>query len=327
MSHDPLRPTTLGEFAGQPRLTHDLSVILGAARKRGGVCDHILLAGPQGLGKTTLAGIIANELSLPMHTIAAPSIERPGDLVAVLSGLQRPAVVFIDEIHALERRTEETLYQAMEDGSIDFVTGEGRSARTLRLKLPEFVLVGATTQAGRLTAPLRDRFGFIGRLTLYDDQTLATIVGRSANLLGLRVDADAALLIAGRSNGTPRIANRWLRRVRDWAEMHDHDNIDLTVAQSALADFGVDELGLDTLAREILLSLVSNFNGGPVGLSTLATSIGEATSTVEEMYEPALMRHGLLVRTPRGRMATARTYRHLELPVPAHLEAAPTLDL
>jgi Holliday junction DNA helicase RuvB len=321
-----MRPARLGDFTGQPKITHDLSIMIGAAKKRGSVCDHILLYGPPGLGKTTLAGIVANELGLPLVTLSAPGIEKTGDIVSVLSGITSPTVVFIDEIHALPTASEEMLYSAMEDGALDFVVGEGRNARSIRIKLAPFVLVGATTQAGSLSAPLRDRFGFMGRLDLYAEDDLARIVSRSANLLGMQLTDDAALVIAGRSTGTPRVANRWLRRVRDWAEMHDQDTVTAEVAVTALDGYGLDPLGLDPLGREILRSIIQNFAGGPVGASTLASSVGESVRTLEEMYEPNLMRQGLIARTPRGRVATVEAYRHLGLTAPGQDDtAAPTL--
>lgn len=317
MNHtDPLRPATLAEFHGQEKLTRDLGVMLGAAKKRGRVCDHILLYGPPGLGKTTLAGIIAHEMNLPLVSLTAPGLERPGDIVSVLAGLSVPTVVFIDEIHALPVAVEEMLYSAMEDGVLDFIVGEGTKAKALKLQLKPFVLVGATTQAGALSAPLRDRFGFMARLNLYDDDALSGILSRSAALMGVTVDDDACTIIARRCNGTPRVANRWLRRVRDWAEMHDHDTIDAAIAVEAMDEYGVDALGLDPLARDILRTVIQTFSGGPVGASTLASAIGESVRTLEEVYEPSLMRHGLLARTPRGRVATERAYRHLGLELP-----------
>jgi Holliday junction DNA helicase RuvB len=308
---DPLRPVSLADFGGQPQLTHDLGVLITAARQREQNPDHVLLAGPPGLGKTTLAQIIATETGQPLVATSAPALERPGDLVAMLTGLSTPTVVFVDEIHALARRTEEMLYSALEDGHVDVVIGEGPSARSVRIRLQPFTLVGATTQMGLLTAPLRDRFGFLGRLMPYADDDLAVIVSRSAGKLGIDVDTAAAVEIARRSRGTPRVANRWLRRVRDWAQVNGHDQVTRDVADQALTNYGIDELGLDQLGRDILMSAIANFNGGPVGLGALAASIGETESTIEQVYEPSLMARGLWARTPRGRVVTDTGYRHV----------------
>ena len=313
---DALRPRTLDDFGGQPDLVRDLRVLLGAANSRGQLCDHVLLSGPPGLGKTTLAGLIAGELGIPMITTTAPALAKPGDVAALLSSLREPTVVFIDEIHALSIISEEILYPAMEDGVLDLVVGEGSKSRSLRIALAPFVLVGATTAAGSLSAPFRDRFGFQGRVKLYEQSDLAAIVSRSATLLGVDCDTDAALVIAGRSRGTPRVANRWLRRVRDWSQVNGETLIDARVATDALEAFGVDRLGLDELGREILLSLISQFSGGPVGVNTLAAAVGEAPNTLEEVYEPHLMRAGLLARTPRGRVATDAAWTHLGLVAP-----------
>ena len=310
---DSLRPASLADFAGQPQLSHDISVLVGAARTRGQNPDHVLLAGPPGLGKTTLAQIVALELGQPLVSTSAPALERPGDLIALLTALRGPTVVFVDEVHSLVRRTEELLYSAMEDGHVDVIIGEGTSARSLRVKLQPFTLVGATTQMGLLTAPLRDRFGFIGRLVPYADDDLARIVARSAKLLGVDVDTDAAMEIAKRSRGTPRVANRWLRRVRDWAQVEGHDVVTGPIAVNALNRYGIDELGLDQLGRDIVISAIANFAGGPVGLAALAASIGEVESTIEQVYEPSLMARGLWQRTPRGRVVTDAGYRHVGL--------------
>lgn len=317
--HDPLRPQTLAEFGGQPGLVTELSYVLAGARAREELAPHVLLAGPPGLGKTTLAGIIANELDLPLVATSGPAVEKPGDLAGLLVSLTAPSVVFIDEIHRLAPTVEEMLYTAMEDGRIDILIGDGPgSSRAIPMTLEPFVLVGATTRAGMLGGPLRDRFGYIGRLELYDTETLAAIVTRSADLLGANLTPQAALAVASRSRGTPRIANKWLRRVRDVADSSGAGaHIDGPLAESALAVFGVDELGLDKVDRTILTTLVTSFNGGPVGVSTLAAAVNEEVGTLEEMHEPYLMRVGLINRTPRGRMATAATYTHLGLTVPA----------
>lgn len=321
-SNDPLRPLSLETFSGQPDVVRELSIILGAATHRGEVPPHLLLTGPPGLGKTTLAGIVAAETKLPLVATSAPLLEKPGDLVALLVNLVTPSVVFVDEIHQLFKNVEETLYTAMEDGHIDIVVGEGaRRAKTIRMPLEPFVLVGATTKSGLLGGPFRDRFGYVARLKPYEQDVLATIVTRSATLLGTPIDHDAAALIAARSRGTPRIANHWLRRVRDYAQTMDLATVTADVAGRALAAFGVDELGLDGGDRELLTALCAQFGGGPVGVGTLATAIGETASTVEEVHEPYLMRTGMLGRTPRGRIATPAAYRHLGLPVPARLLA------
>jgi Holliday junction DNA helicase RuvB len=313
---DALRPRSLDEFSGQPELVRDMRILLGAANSRNQLCDHVLLSGPPGLGKTTLAGLISTELSIPLIITSAPALTKPGDVASLLSSLREPSVVFIDEIHSLPTSAEELLYPALEDGMLDLVIGEGNKARSLRVPLQPFVLVGATTASGLLSGPLRDRFGFQARLKLYQESDLANIVERSAGLLGLDCTPEAALVIAGRSRGTPRVANRWLRRVRDWAQVNNLPHIDADVAETALEAFGVDRLGLDELGREILLSLISQFAGGPVGVSTLAAAVGESPNTLEEVYEPHLMRAGLLARTPRGRVATDAAWTHLGLVPP-----------
>lgn len=313
MSTTNLRPTNLTEFAGQQQLVRDLTILLGAARERRECPDHILLAGPPGLGKTTLANIVAQELALPMVSTSAPAIAKPGDLLALLTGVSTPSVVFVDEIHALERRAEELLYTAMEDRHVDMIIGEGVNARTIRLELQPFTLIGATTQMGMLSAPLRGRFGFLGRLVPYTETELAGIVTRSAKVLGVTIETEAAQIIARRSQGTPRIANRWLRRVRDWAQMHQRETIDAKTAKESLEEFGIDELGLDPLARDILQTAIAQFNGGPVGIGSLAAAVGEAESTISDVYEPHLLREGLLTRTRQGRIVTEKGWKHLGL--------------
>jgi len=314
MSSTPnLRPATLADFAGQQQLVRDLTILLGAARERRECPDHILLAGPPGLGKTTLANIVAQELALPLVSTSAPAIAKPGDLLALLTGISTPSVVFVDEIHALERRAEELLYTAMEDRHVDMIIGEGVNARTIRLELQPFTLIGATTQMGMLSAPLRGRFGFLGRLVPYTETELAGIVTRSAGVLNVAIDTDAAEVIARRSQGTPRIANRWLRRVRDWAQMHQRETIDAKTAKESLEEFGIDELGLDPLARDILQTAIAQFNGGPVGIGSLAAAVGEAESTISDVYEPHLLREGLLTRTRQGRIVTEKGWKHLGL--------------
>jgi Holliday junction DNA helicase RuvB len=313
-----LRPRTLEEFSGQPGVTAELRIVLGGVRARGErVCTHMLFAGPPGLGKTTLAGIVAAELDLPMVTTAGPLLDKPGTLATLLMSLDQPTVVFIDEIHRIPLPVQEMLYSAMEDGRIDVVAGEGPGATVYPLQVEPFVLIGATTEAGRLARPFLDRFGYVGRLDLYDTTTLAGIVTRSADLLGMPITADAAAMVAARSRGTPRVANQLLGRVRDLASVTGADVIDTDLAGRALDVFGVDSAGLGKVDRRILHTLVTQFGGGPVGLTTLAAAVGEDPVTVEAYHEPYLLRSGLLRRTLRGRTATADTYTYLGLPVPA----------
>jgi len=311
-----LRPRTLEEFVGQRELKALLEIILEAARRRAQAVDHILLAGPPGLGKTSLASIVAAEMGVTIHITSGPAIERAGDLAAMLSQLGEGDVLFIDEIHRLPRVVEEVLYPAMEDFQIDIVLGKGPAARSIRLDLPRFTLVGATTRTGSITGPLRDRFGLVARLDYYEASELELIVTRAAGILGVQADEDGAREIARRARGTPRIANRLLRRVRDFAEVKGDGTVDLATASAGLALFGVDERGLDKVDRAILSAICERFSGGPVGLSTLAISVGEQTETVEDVYEPFLIQGGLLMRTPRGRVATAAAFAHLGLAAP-----------
>ncbi len=314
-----LRPRTLSDFVGQRELKDKLGVILGAARRRGQAADHLLFAGPPGLGKTTLAHIIAVEMDAELHITSGPALERSGDLAAILTKLEDGDVLFIDEIHRLPRVVEEVLYPAMEDFQLDLVLGKGPAARTLRLDLPRFTLVGATTRTGLITGPLRDRFGLVERLDYYEPADLESIVARAARILGVRVDTEGAFEIAKRSRGTPRIANRLLRQVRDFSEVHRDGIVDGAIAKDGLTFFGVDDLGLDKQTRAIILSLCTRFGGGPVGLSTLAISVSEPTETVEDVYEPYLIQQGLLMRTPRGRVATLTAWQHLGLLPPTSL--------
>ncbi|MGD9694536.1 MAG: Holliday junction branch migration DNA helicase RuvB [Thermoleophilia bacterium] len=312
-----LRPRRLDDFIGQERVKQQLAIFLEAARQREEALDHVLLAGPPGLGKTSLAGIVANELGVAFHVTSGPVLERKGDLAAVLTALGPHDVLFIDEIHRLNRAVEEVLYPAMEDFQLDVVIGQGPTARTLRLDLPRFTLVGATTRTGLLTTPLRGRFGVHQRLDYYEAGDLAAIVRRSGRLLGVQIDEEGAGELARRARGTPRIANRLLRRVRDVAQVRGMPSIDSAVAREALTLLEVDDMGLEELDRQILRRLVETFEGRPVGLGTLADSVGEAPDTIEDVYEPYLLQEGLLTRTPRGRVATARAYRHLGLIPPS----------
>jgi len=306
-----LRPKQMSDYIGQDKVKENLSVYIQAARGRGEALDHVLLYGPPGLGKTTLAGIIANEMGVNIRITSGPAIEKQGDLAALLTNLQEGDVLFIDEIHRLNRSVEEVLYPAMEDRALDIIIGKGPSARSIRLDLPNFTLVGATTRVGQLSAPLRDRFGVIMRLELYTPQELAIIVKRSASILGIDIDDEGAAQIAARSRGTPRIANRLLKRSRDFAEVKYNGVITREAAADALSRMEVDELGLDATDRRLLTAMIKNYNGGPVGLETIAAAIGEEAVTIEDVYEPYLMQIGFLSRTPRGRCASPAAYKHL----------------
>lgn len=309
-----LRPKTLAEYEGQEKVKENLKVYIEAAKIRGDVLDHVLLYGPPGLGKTTLSGIIANEMGVNIRITSGPAIEKQGDLVALLTNLAENDILFIDEIHRLPRTVEEILYPAMEDCEIDIIVGKGPSARSIRLTLPHFTLIGATTRAGQLSTPLRDRFGVVLKLELYTPDELASIVMRSAKILDIRIDEAGAREIASRSRGTPRIANRLLKRVRDFAQVMGNGKIDLEIASYALKKLEIDELGLDNVDRRMLTTIIKNYGGGPVGLETLAATVGEEAVTIEDVYEPYLMQIGYLSRTPRGRCATRLAYEHLSIP-------------
>jgi Holliday junction DNA helicase RuvB len=311
-----LRPKKLQEFVGQHRVRKQLSLLLDAAIARGAPADHILLSGPPGLGKTTLAMIIAEEMNAPIRITSGPAITHAGDLASILSSLIEGEVLFLDEIHRMSRPAEELLYLAMEDFRVDVIVGKGAGATSIPLELPHFTLIGATTRAGLLPSPLRDRFGFTAQLDFYENEELDLIVQRSSNLLDIKINSEAALEIASRSRGTPRVANRLLRRVRDFAEVNKAKNVDLNHAQAALAIYEVDEIGMDRLDKSVLTALIKNFNGGPVGVSTLAMAVGEEIETIESLAEPFLVRMGFLARTPRGRVATAAGWMHLGIKPP-----------
>ncbi|MBR4868688.1 MAG: Holliday junction branch migration DNA helicase RuvB [Clostridia bacterium] len=322
-----LRPKCLEEYIGQEKAKENLSIYIEAAKTRGESLDHVLLHGPPGLGKTTLSNIIAAEMGVNIRITSGPAIEKQGDLAALLTNLNEGDVLFIDEIHRLSRNVEEILYPAMEDFSVDIIIGKGPSARSIRLDLPHFTLIGATTRSGQLSAPLRDRFGVILRLELYTPEELAAIVTRSAGILGIEIDEEGALEIASRSRGTPRIANRLLKRVRDVAQVMYDSKINLEVAQDALTRFEIDELGLDDFDRKLMHTMARHYSGGPVGLETLAASLGEEAVTIEDVCEPYLMQLGFLSRTPKGRILTATAYEHLGLTPPVKTNPQQQLDL
>lgn len=315
-SESTLRPQTLQDYIGQKKATDNLKIFIEAAKIRKEPLDHVLFYGPPGLGKTTLAGIIANEMGVNLKVTSGPAIEKPGEMAAILNGLQENDVLFVDEIHRLNRQVEEVLYPAMEDYAIDIMIGKGPGARSVRLNLPKFTLVGATTRAGMLTAPLRDRFGVVNRLEFYTDRELMTIILRSARVLGVEIEESGAMELARRSRGTPRLANRLLKRVRDFAQVKYDGVITEKVANYALDLLDVDKYGLDHIDRSILLTMIEKFQGGPVGLDTLAASISEDAGTLEDVYEPYLLKNGFIQRTPRGRVVTALAYSHLGIPQP-----------
>ena len=321
-----LRPKTLAEYIGQEKAKENLSIFIQAARKRQESLDHVLLHGPPGLGKTTLAGIIAQEMGVNIRITSGPAIEKPGDLAALLTNLNEGDILFVDEIHRLNRSVEEILYPAMEDYALDIIVGKGPSANSIRLDLPHFTLIGATTRAGQLSAPLRDRFGVTLRLELYTPEELSKIVTRSAGILNCDIVPEGAYEIARRSRGTPRIANRMLRRVRDFADVKADGVITKPVADEALCALEIDYLGLDPVDRRMMAAIIENYNGGPVGLETLAATIGEESVTLEDVYEPYLMQLGFLTRTPRGRCVTQKAYQHLHTPIPGGAAEGPLMD-
>lgn len=322
-----LRPKTLTEFVGQLRVREQLDLLLSAAKQRKSTADHILFSGPPGLGKTTLAMIVATEMDSPIRITSGPAIQHAGDLASILSSLVEGEILFLDEIHRMSRPAEEMLYLAMEDFRVDVIVGKGAGATSIPLELPHFTLVGATTRAGLLPSPLRDRFGFTAQLDFYESEELSKIIKRSADLLEIEIDSSAIMEIASRSRGTPRVANRLLRRVRDFAQVNNEKSVKLGHARSALEIYEVDQIGLDRLDKSVLTALIKNFNGGPVGVSTLAMAVGEEIETIESLAEPFLVRMGFLARTPRGRIATAAGWSHLGLkpPLSAQIGTAATL--